>query len=661
MQLCFSAFSVGAAMGRKGKKKTKKQLEDELAKISVEQKQREEQKRLLDLEEAIYTDAKKRLAEELDGREKVEEAERLEQESEIVTRMKGERKQNLEYENQKLDNEINWQKFVSCTSRPNVAFENEITTYMTMVREEKVKSLEDAMRKCHESEEIVGDLMELYCKAREEGDLQRQEWCMHYIYEIRLLEIEQIDEATAYLLQYIEKQEANSHSQVYREWGQQNDTLKVGFWGHLQSKGFRAKQIDHPKIQIGLDLPKSIALQSMGHCIGVRTLYTTYDSVHGKDPQHMPVGGMIRVDLLSIPPFSKKVKGWTIRQIPSPGQELTRLPYPNHDHSTGTSAIAVQPCKIEYKVPSNVIMRKSAEKNPTVSWWDPAVDKWSTENITEISWEPETRKISFFSQRLAAFSITQERHLDLPYQWWCLHPIAPLQVELVVQAARYELHFIISESGLRLKGPELPELRSLMYNNVSTDEAIGAGIPTSLANVPRVRSPATLLSELRDCGLNVLPMDGDAEFLDGYTVKSPDTQARAYSDLSEIAAYYDIASSKHNKGLVKEQALVRIRENLLFEEYDPLDPDYETDYQSVMFFPDKACFVQTLESNSPCNEKMVAGHVTHASLYLCFEKTPTPGPQQAEQLQRMEVSCANVRFIECVRQTMALMRLLSFV
>merc|ERR1719163_1122531 len=188
---------------------------------------------------------------------------------------------------------------------------------------------------------------------------------MHYIHAIRELEIEQIDDATAYLLQYIEKQEANSHSQVYLAWGNASDKIKVGFWGHLQSKGFRAKQIDHPKIQIGLDLPKSIALQSMGHCIGVRTLYTTYDSAQGKDPSQMSVGGMIRVDLLSIPPFSRRVKGWTIRQMPSPGQELLRLPYPNAEHSTASTAIAAQPCKIEYKVPAHVLVKG---KTPTISW-----------------------------------------------------------------------------------------------------------------------------------------------------------------------------------------------------------------------------------------------------------------------------------------------------
>lgn len=490
---------------------------------------------------------------------------------------------------------------------------------------------------------------------------------MHYIHEIRALEVEQIDEATAYLLQYIEKQEANAHSQVYLSWGNQTDDIKVGFWGHLLNKGFRAKQIDHPRIQINLDLPKAIALQSAGHAIGVRTLYTKYDSCHGKDGSTMPVGGMIRVDLLSIPPFSKRVKGWTIRQIPPPGQELTRLPYPNTEHTTAT-AIAVQPCKIEYKVPSHVLLRS---KSPSVAWWDETVEKWSQEGITEISWDPEGRKISFFSARLAAFSITQDRHLDLPYQHWSLRPSGPLQVELIVQAARYELHFVISEEGLRLKGPELPELHRIMYTEPTDTgdpdgKASGAG-----GKEPRIRSPATLLCELRECGLNLLPEDGDADFLDEYSTKNAATQARAYSDLSEMAAFYDIASSKHNRKLVQDRALVRIRENLLFEEHDPLDPDCDSDYQAVMFFPDKACFAQSLEQKSPSATLLEGGpanladllpnHNTHSSLNICYEKHPTLGTSVAETLQRLEVTCTNVRFIEAVRQTMALMRLLSFV
>jgi hypothetical protein len=312
------------------------------------------------------------------------------------------------------------------------------------------------------------------------------------------------------------------------------------------------------------------------------------------------------------------------------------------------------------------------QKVPEVRFWEQQTEKWLDDNITDISWEPDVRKISFFSQRLAAFSITQDRHLDMPYKWWRLKPIESNVVELTVQAARYELRFVISEQGLRLKGPELPELLDLMYTYQDTDQdkgderqASADRAPTTpsgtrMAREPRIRSPATLLCELRQCGLNLMPEDDDA-LPHEYTIKLPATQARAYSDLSEIAASHDIASSRHNKALPAEKAMVRIRHNPHFEECDPLDPDCDTDFSALMFFPDKACFVKSLEGISPCNDSLAEGHLTHASLYLCFEKQPKPGDHHADYLQKIEVTCGNVRFVEAVRQTMALMRLLCFV
>lgn len=642
-------------------------MQDELDKAAMEQVRHENQERLRKLEEDELAANKKRLEEEREGIIKVEEAERLEEENKQVSAMKGARKQNLEYQEKIIRDKRDWQKFVSCTSRPNVAFENEITTYITMVREERVQSMEDAMRKCRESEDMVGDLMELYCKAREEGASDRQEWCQKYINLIRVLEVELMDAATKHFLQYIENAEINNHWQVCQAWGDADDDIKCGFWGNLQGKRFHAKEIDHSKIQVGLALPKTIALPlqslsqgggSAGPYIGVRSFYTSYDSSHGKDPTRMSVGGMIRVDLLSIPPFSRKVgtKGWTLRQIPDPDQEM-RIPYPNTDPN-GNAGITYAPCKIEYKVPSRVLVRK----NPTISWWDTTAETWSNDGITDITWEPDMRKISFYTRRLASFAITQERHIDLPYQWWVMRPVGPKRVKLTVQAARLELDFVISEDGLWLKGPEeIEELKSIMYEDAPCDEdPTGQEAAGKPKRVPRVRSPATLLCDLRECGINLLPENGDAEFLEGYQPKCTDTQARAYSDLSEVAATYDIASSRHNKMLPKEQALVRVRENLHREVLDPLDPDCDSDYQGIMFFPDKACFVQSLEGK-PCSEKLKDGHVTHASLYLCYEKPPVPPQNNQDLLQHIEVNLDNVRFVEAVRQTMALMRLLCFV
>lgn len=177
---------------------------------------------------------------------------------------------------------------------------------------------------------------------------------------------------------------------------------------------------------------------------------------------------------------------------------------------------------------------------------------------------------------------------------------------------------------------------------------------------PLVLSPATLLWRLRECGMNLMPEDYDAEYLHNYMPKNPETEARAYSDLSEIAGSFDIASSKHNQALSPNQALVRIRENSLYEEYDALDPDSETDYKAVMFFPDKSCFVYSLESVH--STTMTKEHCTHGSFYLCVEKAPGGSFNNVpELLQKFEVTCGNVRFVEAVRQTMQLCRLLSFV
>ena len=125
-------------------------------------------------------------------------------------------------------------------------------------------------------------------------------------------------------------------------------------------------------------------------------------------------------------------------------------------------------------------------KSPVVSWWDAgplqevsvwpgdrirtkaSLERWSAEGISEITWEEaiwvfqsrgllwlactnaeDTRKISFFTARLASFSITQddafklfvasmklseglqssrpvlkERHIDLPYKHWNMRSFA---------------------------------------------------------------------------------------------------------------------------------------------------------------------------------------------------------------------------------------------
>ena len=78
-----------------------------------------------------------------------------------------------------------------------------------------------------------------------------------------------------------------------------------------------------------------------------------------------------------------------------PGQELTRLSYPNE--SAAPAAGTLQPCKLDFRVPDHVVLRAT---KVTVSWWDDSNNGWSDDSITEVQWFEETRSISFFSPPL---------------------------------------------------------------------------------------------------------------------------------------------------------------------------------------------------------------------------------------------------------------------
>jgi len=623
-------------MGKKGKKKSKKQLEDELLRLQEEQVAQEEEERRLKEEEDARLAEGARIQAELDAKLYAEECLRLQEEAPKVAEWAGRKTQNLSIEDAKLNEEVEWNRFIACYKRPNAAFKNELNTYLATEEEEEVNTVKEALERCYFSEEIVSDLIGECSRAKAKADLEREMWCLNCINDIRQLEIQKIDYATTYLLQHIEDQTVDARSEVRDTWGVQDGVVRIGFWGHLQSKGFRAKAIDHNKIQIWLELPKSIALQSMGHCIGVRSLYTVYDNISPFNCSALTVGGVIRVDLLSIPSFPKRVKTWVMRTVPANGKQFLRLPYPNTENASSFSG-ALQPCKIEYVVPKTALVCP----DPQVSWWDPNNLEWSTENVTDINWDPETRKISFFSLRLAAFAITQPTILDFPYKMWKFQPIGNDTVKLELECARYDCTFIITSEGIKLQEPAIPPIEHLM----------------------KVMPPAELFVQLRICGLNLIPSSEDASMIEGVSEKDKDTEMRAYSDLSEIAFAYDIINSPHNAFFDGKKAEVFLRLNLDFTELNEEDLEFEKQIQAVGFWGNKAAF--TLATMYSPSDKIAEGLCTHATFWLCLQEqlANAETEEDKEKLQtlmsKIEPCITTARQVENVRQTMAILRPLS--
>ena len=104
-----------------------------------------------------------RLAEQLAQ----EEAERLAAEAPKAMEMRGDKMQNLGYQQKKRREQEEWEKFVNCDCKPNVHFESELSCYLEVLRQEtSPESITDALVCCKESEAIAADLEDLYSKSR---------------------------------------------------------------------------------------------------------------------------------------------------------------------------------------------------------------------------------------------------------------------------------------------------------------------------------------------------------------------------------------------------------------------------------------------------------------------------------------------------------------
>ncbi|CEL93882.1 unnamed protein product [Vitrella brassicaformis CCMP3155] len=710
-------------------KRSKKAIEEEMRRQEEERKKKEEEDRIKAEEDKKRKEEEERLRQEMLEKMRAEEAARLEEEAPRVMEADRDRQQHLEEQQRAKKQQKEWVRFQQCYSLPDPRNESDLTAFLTIWREEEgyggveglkggavVKSpMTCALEKCVYAEEVVSDILREWCRAAEGGLTPRQQFCLKYINEIRTVELDTIDDATAHLLAHIENEPSNGRNEVQNAWPTQKGLL-VGFWGYLQSKGFRAKVIDFPSIGIGMELPKSIALQAMGHCIGVRVFYTSYDSVAFLSPSHSEVvlGGMVHVDLLSIPHFPKKIKGWTVRSVPPPEEAMKKLSYPNTDATTPASG-SIQPVKIEYTIPSNVIVRE-----PNVQLWDSQALTWCDDNIGEIAFDESTRKCSFFSLRLASFALTQDRTLDLPYSWWQIKARSATSAQLLLQGPDFLIAFAITEDGVQLEGPDRPELAALRE---------------------QILSPADLLLQLRNCGINCLPNDHDAELLarrlsrpthtengeneskegeaegdhedaedetspaakekngnnqqqeqqpeqskdavngaegggetvDGshegdsgpgqprnghVSVKDVGVEAKAYWDLSGIACCFDIASSRHNKKTQSDTLLVRVHDNVYHEDFDANDLDFETDWTPVMFWHNKSSLACAVESEEESADACTIpeGSVTHASLRLTLEEAG----KIADAMRLRLDSPQTARFAEMTRQLMMLLRLCSF-
>ena len=174
-------------------------------------------------------------------------------------------------------------------------------------------------------------------------------------------------------------------------------------------------------------------------------------------------------------------------------------------------------------------------------------------------------------------------------------------------------------------------------------------------------SPGYLLQELAKCGIHLMPRDEDFR-LAGLEPKDRAAEERAIIDVSLAVRAFHFQTCKwnqvrdaNNPGVSSENILLRIRENLEFD--DEFLEDSEPDWRYVMWWNNKVAFVQGCKNSqdSNCNAQIADGHVTHAMLSQACAM-----PHCSEAAYTICKDLTFIEFTETVKKTLRLLRLFSF-
>jgi hypothetical protein len=95
-------------------------------------------------------------------------------------------------------------KFVLCNPLPDPNDEKDLTTFITLWREGKDKTLKECKNNCQTAENVIKAINKILVEAKSQYDYVKIKWCLAYIEEIRAITKKKFDDISSDVLTYIE-------------------------------------------------------------------------------------------------------------------------------------------------------------------------------------------------------------------------------------------------------------------------------------------------------------------------------------------------------------------------------------------------------------------------------------------------------------------------
>jgi len=531
----------------KAEKKAEKEAEMERLRLEAEAAAEKAAKELAEMEaarakeEAERQAAEKKLQEELDARVEEQLAAAKEYHATVAHTLAGEISRHSAAKE--------WQFYLACEELPDVRDEPEVNTYIATWREKPNGTLWETMPDCTSCITLLRNLHHdgVYAFSRGGAALMQHTWQMDAQKQIVAELNRKLDGATAEFLQRSEEfynKETQSCIVMLPAAG-----CRYGLWVNL-AKNPRMKMIEYPELSITIELPKALALASIG--VRVRQydddIVSPYASAEARaSATMMTLGGILRVDLTSLPQPPKKTKGYTMRMVNEMTHSVVYTEYPIRG-ADGLLPTSAPPLRISYKLPDTLVLAEGL--SPQVGYWESDVQtvgedgatedrgSWKTDGISDVQYDAEARTLAFDTLHLTSLTLLQPTHLELPYKRWVFEPNGHAAGDLHVQTQRFQLHFAISARGVSLKAPAIPQTESLI-------------------SAAPMTAPVLLL-RLRACGINLCPKDSDADALDRVTPKDLELEEQVSKELSALLPFYRLSASRWNQSRGPKKCVVKM-------------------------------------------------------------------------------------------------------
>uniref|UniRef100_A0A8C7A183 Dynein axonemal intermediate chain 7 n=2 Tax=Neovison vison TaxID=452646 RepID=A0A8C7A183_NEOVI len=300
--------------------------------------------------------------------------------------------------------------------------------------------------------------------------------------------------------------------------------------------------------------------------------------------QFTTLGGVYHLDILELPPQCKPTKGWMIVEILKEG--LQKYIYPPETTEDVETESAFPPIEVTLEVQENVILFE----DPMVARWDAEGKHWQTDGISNVSYKPEDKLVTFSLETLGPVTLIQDAHINMPFQSWELTPLDVDQVLLTVTTVFTTIQIQIKEN--------LCLLASITLSNKKHFSILEG----------KWMTPISFICALKEAGLNIFPSE-HSHFYVVINYKDPLIEMKAYRQLALLSSAFAFGWSKWNIVCSSNKVIVKLKEHLSEK------PIQKPNWTLLMFSGDRAQRLKINENSETFSEALKEETEFHSTLY----------------------------------------------